>query len=166
MDMSVALAMTMSLLAPEPVSCDLAPAAEFNERSGPRALVATCPGEDPALQAAADAVLARMDMDLPGLRRFMSYDLADMLVMIPGEAGWLAAPGQILISTSALFPMRAAEQGSTHMLCAVAVSPQPDGRVVDAPVECIAEVERAERFMGPAMERALEAWRLAPTDIA
>lgn len=146
--------------------CDLGFEFAGDGDRAPEQVQATCAGEDGALQAAADASLQRVDMDFPGRVRFVQWELAETLVLTRSVDGpWTVAPGQILVRATPQFPARAVERGATHMLCALALSPGPDGGVPEPEIECLSDERSTQRIMERAMQEAASHWRLAPTDL-
>lgn len=139
---------------------------ESSAEGGPPArLQASCPSEDPGIQAAADLSLQRLDLAFDPSVGAAGYEVAEALVLTgSSESGWSVAPGQILVRAKPLFPVRAAEYGATHMLCALALVPDESGRASVPSVECLADVRRAQVVMKRAMTEAVSNWRLAPTD--
>ncbi len=162
LDWVLLLAVSVLQANDEPVMCDLSPQNSFHARRGPEALVAECGGAPSGAQVAADETLAQMDMDLPRLGRYQRYQVANELRIERSGAEWRASAGQILIFVEPSFPARAAEYGSTHMLCALGLSPDETGRVEDARIECLADVRQAICFMERNAAAAVEGWRLAP----
>lgn len=143
-----------------PAICSLA--AEWEERPTAVRLVADC-GGDPDLQAAADAALQRIDLNLPRVSD-IRHEVADEAAFTPTERGWEPLPGQIIVRGDAVFPILAVKRGATHMVCALSIRPDRAGRVEQSRAECLSDSGRSVRTMERAALASLEAWRLLPTD--
>ncbi|MCR9129267.1 MAG: hypothetical protein NXI12_07070 [Alphaproteobacteria bacterium] len=161
---ALSLAPFAAAASPEQAVCQISFEAG-GEDGAPERVQASCPGAEPALQAAADASLQRLDLAFDPRADVAGYEVAESLVLTAsGQQAWSVAPGQILVKAMPLFPARAAQRGATHMVCAVALVPDERGRPSASPVECLADVRRAQGAMERAMTEAVSNWRLAPTD--
>lgn len=168
--MIMALALGGAAAAETDVTCALTAEGEAPQVER---FIAVCPSDHPEaaeIQAAADAVLGAVSLPLPEPDRRLGahfIDLADSLVMRGSDAGWAAAPGQILVRVEPAMPVRAVEMGARHMACAVALRPDANGVPVDPQAVCRSgrQTNRVRRLTEPAMLDAAARMRLAPVDI-
>jgi len=170
------LALTSALaLISEPVACELTPLGEELEARGTAGFTVECPAghaDAAAIQSAAETAIAAMDLPVPEQHRRgrnfpPRFETSDALVVEPAGGAWRAAPGQALVRAVPVFPVRAAERGAVHMLCALAFRPDAAGTDTDPAASCISNVSNSlvERWQNDAMMRAGAVWRFAPVNV-
>jgi hypothetical protein len=148
---------------------------DTDERRGgyPAAIRAICPdnvADAEALQRAADAAVAAIRLDPPreGTRRnpAPAFELAPSARFgIAGDGAWDAEPGQEIIMSGAVFPIRAAERGADLSYCAIGFTPDDAGQPRHVEIGCLINtpgsmfIRSMERSMGEAVDR----WRMLPS---
>ncbi len=173
--MILILASAVALIS-EPVVCDLTAQGRNIDQRGPNGFTAACPADHPdaaAIQAAAEASIAAMDLPLPRLRRQDGNPApmvwaADQLTMQVTDGVWQPAPGQSLVQTRPYLPSRAVAQGAVHMHCALAFNPDARGVDEQPEVSCISNLstQYVTRLQTAAMAYAASLWRFAPVGMS
>jgi hypothetical protein len=140
-------------------------------RTYPAQITLSCPADvDDAqgLQAAADAAMARLNLDPPRGRDFtrVEYTIANAVAFGRTESGWAPLPGQEIVFGPPAFPRRAMENGADLAACATGYMPDPAGVPRDVQVSCLINDGRADsmRLMNEAMARSVANTRMVPVD--
>lgn len=141
-------------------SCRLIALGDDILHDGPDSLRAECPSVA-GLQEAADQALAAMDMNVRPVR-FQTVAVARSIHFGRNNGRWTPLPGQRVIWTELLFPVRAIEYGAQHMLCALAISPDATGRPRDVEAECLSDVRSQQSRLARSARRAADDWRYLP----
>ncbi|WP_429911771.1 hypothetical protein [Glycocaulis sp.] len=170
------LILAIALTASQPVTCALTALGDDIRDQGPTGFTVECPADHAdaaAIQSAAEAAIARVDLPLPhqrvtnrGNRTY--YETADTLLMERGQGGaWRPSLGQVLVRGVPAFPPRAVENGARHMLCALALRPAANGVDPAPDVQCISNHNSTFviRLLTGAMRETAGRYRFAPVDV-
>lgn len=167
--MILILASTLALMS-EPVVCELAPQGRDIQQRGPTGFTVACPADHedaPAIQSAAEASLAAMDLPRPRSRGGnpppMLWAARQMTMQM--EAGsWQPSPAQALVQAAPVLSGRATARGSVTMLCVIAFTPGANGADSQPNAACISNpvIDTAVQQQTSAMVQLASLWRFAP----
>ncbi|GGG90278.1 hypothetical protein GCM10007420_01660 [Glycocaulis albus] len=171
------LILAIALTASQPVTCTLTALGDDITDQGPAGFTVACPADHEdaaAIQSAAEAAIARVDLPLPHQRitsrgNRAVHETADTLLMERAEGGaWRPSLGQVLVRGVPVFPARAVENRARHMMCALALRPAANGADPAPDVQCISNHNSTFviRLLTDAMRVSAERYRFAPADTA
>ncbi|WP_439634695.1 hypothetical protein [Glycocaulis sp.] len=170
------LLLAIALTASQPVTCALTALGSDIYDQGPTGFTVECPADHAdgaAMQSAAEAAIARIDLPLPhqritGRGNRAVHETADALLMERAAGGvWRPSLGQVLVRGVPVFPARAVENRARHMMCALALRPAADGADPAPEVQCVSNHNSTFviRLLTDAMRVSAERYRFAPVDV-
>lgn len=173
--MILILASALALIS-EPVVCDLTAQGRNIDQRGPTGFTVACPAGHPdaaAIQSAAEAAIAAMDLPLPrprgqGGNPPPTLRIATEMAMQMESGTWRPALAQPMVQAAPVIPRRAIDQGALHMLCALAFTPDANGVDQHPRVACISNVstDLVESQQRASMTQAASLWRFAPAPVS
>lgn len=139
------------------------------ERLGPDRLSAVCPDDVEGaarLQAAADAALAAVDLDLRGDRE-LSFRVADRIVFERSGEDWAPMLGQIIVEREFNVPTLS-RSPANWMVCSPALEPDSSGTPVAPQTYCLSDGDdaRLTSRMQAALVSAIENTRFLPAPVS
>lgn len=153
----------------EPVVCDLTAQGRNIDQRGPTGFTVACPADHPeaaAIQAAAEASIAAMDLPLPRPRGNPAPMLwaASQLTMQVTDGAWQPAPRQPLVRAAPVLSERTAARGSISILCTIGFTPNANGTDPQPQAACVTNpsTESAVREQTSNMRQLASLWRFAP----
>ncbi|WP_429911770.1 hypothetical protein [Glycocaulis sp.] len=171
--MILILASALALIS-ESVVCDLTPQGHDIPQHGPTGFTVACPADHEdaaAIQSAAEAAIAAMDLPLPRLRRQggnpppMLRAARQMRMQMEGGS-WQPAPAQALVQAAPVLSGRTTARGSVSMLCAIGFTPGANGADPQPNTACISNpaIDTVVRQQTAAMMQLAPLWRFAPVN--
>ncbi|WP_439634696.1 hypothetical protein [Glycocaulis sp.] len=169
--MILILASAFALIS-EPVVCELAPQGRDIQQRGPTGFTVACPADHEdaaAIQSAAEASLAAMDLPLPRPRRQgvnprPPVGGARQMTMQSENGVWQPAPGQSLVQAAPVLSGRTTARGSVSILCAVGFTPGANGADPQPSAACASNpvADSIVQQQVSAMTQLASLWRFAP----